>query len=100
MRVAIEVTRFHSLTEKSRYTVGGVHGVYFLIAVYDARTGAVIEPPRQVNASLMANRGGRAIEADWIGRTPKARLHDHLAGVIQRELTPPFGFATASFGAE
>lgn len=97
VHVAIEVKRFHSVTEKALYTIGGVHSIQFLLAVYDARTGEVIEEPRLVDASLVANGGRDAVRAKWTGRTPKVRLHDHLAGVIQRELTPPYLYQAPSF---
>lgn len=87
--LAIEVTRFHSLTEKARYTVGGMHSVHLLMAVYDAQTGALLEGPRPIDASLRAYGGAKAVEATHAGNPPKVRLHRHLAGVLQEALLPP-----------
>jgi hypothetical protein len=84
--VDVEVRRFHSLTEKARYTVGGVHSIRFLITVTDARTGEVVEGPRFVSADREALGGQRAIEAEQAGRTERVMVVNHLAGVAVREL--------------
>lgn len=89
----IEVTMFHALTERARYSVGGVHDIDLLVSVTDADTGAVIEPPREVNAALRGFGGARAVEANLSGDVPKVRLTEHLAGVIQAELMGPAGGA-------
>lgn len=85
----IEVLQFHALTERARYSVGGVHDVDFLMSVTDAQTGAVIEAPRHIDAALRGFGGARAVEANLAGQPPKVRLTDHLAGVIQSELRGP-----------
>ena len=85
----IEVTRFHSLTEKARYTVGGVHSIRFKMTLRDATTGAVLVPERLVNADLSALGGRAAIEADARGQGQKTRISDHLTHLIQQELTRP-----------
>jgi len=87
--VDVEVTRFHSLTEKARYTVGGVHSIRFDLTVRDATTGAVIVPTRKVVADLPALGGRAAIAAGGTGVTQKTRISDHLAVVIEQELTRP-----------
>lgn len=89
VQVAIKVSRFHALTEKARYSVGGVHAVKLVMGVYDAQTGEAIEEPRVIDASLKGYGGLRAIEAEREGQTQKVRLTNHMAGVIQRELRPP-----------
>jgi len=87
--VEVEVLRFHSLTEKARYTVGGVHSIKFNLTVKDAATGAVIVPTRLVNADLPALGGQAAIAADAVGNTQKARILGHLEQVIVQELSRP-----------
>ena len=87
--VDINVVRFHSLTEKARYTVGGVHSIKFEMTVRDAATGDVIVPTRMINSDLPALGGRSAIEADRAGETQKKRISDHLAFLIQQELTRP-----------
>lgn len=84
--VDIEIKRFHSLTERAHYTVGGVHSIKFLMSLKDAKTGAVILPPRLVNADFQAFGGTRAVAAEHSGQTPKVRIMSHLAGVIQQEV--------------
>lgn len=87
--VDIVVLRFHALTERARYTVGGVHSIKFTIALRDATTGEIIAPPRKVKADLPAFGGDKAIEAERAGQTQKVRISDHLARVIRQELGYP-----------
>jgi hypothetical protein len=87
--VDIEVTRFHSVTEKTRYTVGGTHSLHFRLTVRDAATGAVIEGPRPVIADTRASGGAQAIAEDQMGRTQRIVILDRLAQVIRRELSGP-----------
>jgi len=89
VNVAIEVRRFHSVTEKARYTVGGVHSIRYVITVFDARTGQVIEGPRLIAADLEAFGGEDALAADRRGETQKKRVTDHLNREIQRQLRDP-----------
>jgi len=89
VRVLVEVRRSHSLTERARARVGGVHSIRFVLTVIDARTGAVIEGPRLVAADLQAFGGARAREADAAGQTQKVRLIDHLTRVAVAELGDP-----------
>ncbi|WP_300513481.1 DUF6778 family protein [Aliiroseovarius sp.] len=87
--VDIEVERFHSVTERTRYTVGGVHSIRFLMTVRDAETGVVLEPARSVAADLKAYGGQAAMRAEAMGRGQKVRLVEHLEKVILAELTRP-----------
>ena len=72
--VEVEVLRFHAMTEKARYTIGGVHSIKFNLTVRDAQTGAVIVPTRLVNADLPGLGGQAAIAADAAGNTQKVRI--------------------------
>ncbi|MEL6610133.1 MAG: DUF6778 family protein [Pseudomonadota bacterium] len=87
--VEVEVLRFHAQTEKARYTVGGIHSIKFNLTVRDAQTGQVIVPTRFVNADLPGLGGSAAIAAEAQGQTQKVRITDHLAYVIEQELTRP-----------
>jgi hypothetical protein len=87
--VDIEVTRFHCLTEKARFTVGGVHNMRFMMTVRDAATGAVLQGPRLINADIRASGGARAIAEDAAGQTQKVVVTERLAEVIRRELSAP-----------
>lgn len=87
--VEIVVTRFHCLTEKTRYTVGGVHSMRFTLTVRDAATGQVLDGPRIVVADTKASGGAAAIAEDQAGRTQRVVVVDRLAEVIRRELSGP-----------
>lgn len=87
--VEIEVIRFHSLTERARYTVGGNHNIDFWMQVVDAETGAVIEPRRMLDTDLPALGGMAALAAEARGETQKVRIEAFLAQVIRDELGNP-----------
>jgi hypothetical protein len=88
--VDMEVTRFHCLTEKARYTIGGNHALHFDLTVRDAQTGQVLDGPRTVVADIKAAGGSRAIAEDQAGRTQKVVIIDRLTEVLRRELSQPF----------
>ncbi len=87
--VEIDLVRFHSLTEKTRYTVGGVHSLRFDLTLRDAATGAVIDGPRRVVADVRGTGGAQAIADDARGRTQRVVIVERLTQVITRELTLP-----------
>lgn len=87
--VEIEVLRFHALTEKTRYTIGGVHSIKFEMTIRDPETGAVLMPPRTITADLKGYGGAKALAAEREGRTQKLRITRHLQNVIQQELARP-----------
>jgi len=84
--VDVQVARFHALTERARYTVGGTHSIKFVLTVRHAETGAIIDGPRLVKADLKAFGGTAAIDAERRGQTQKVRITQHLANVIQQQL--------------
>lgn len=84
--VDVQVKRFHSLTERARERVGGVHNMEFFLTVYDAETGDVVLPTRLVEANLPALGGVAAIEAVQRGQTQRVRVTTYLSMVIQDEL--------------
>ncbi|UOA27027.1 DUF6778 family protein [Pseudosulfitobacter sp. DSM 107133] len=94
----ITVSRFHALTEKARYTVGGVHSIAFTMQLRDATTGALLGEPHQVKADLKAFGGQRAIEAEARGETQKVRITAHLAEVLRQEMTSVEGFENPHLG--
>ena len=87
--VAVEVERFHSVTEKTRYTIGGVHSIRFNMALYHAQTGQPLTERKVVKADLRAYGGQRAVNAERQGLTQRVRVVSHLSGVIQTELGRP-----------
>lgn len=86
VRVDVTLERFHALTPRTRYTVGGVHSIRFKLEVRDAESGLLLEEPRSVKANLKAFGGQRAIDAERQGQTQKVRIIDHLSSVIEAEL--------------
>ncbi|MDW4497689.1 DUF6778 family protein [Sulfitobacter sp. D35] len=90
----IEVTRFHSVTEVARYTVGGVHSITFEMLMRDASTGAPLGPRRVIKADLRAFGGQKAVDADAAGQTQKVRIIAHLETVIRSELVNPDAYGS------
>ncbi|MFY9241378.1 MAG: DUF6778 family protein [Roseovarius sp.] len=96
--VEVEITRFHALSEKARYTVGGVHDIEFILTLKDPVSGAIIAAPREIKADLKAFGGTQAIQAEQRGQTQKVRITGHLAEVIAAELNEPGSFQSANLG--
>lgn len=85
--LALEVVRFHGVTEKTRYSVGGTHNMVFMLTVRDATTGAVIDGPRRVEANAKAAGGQAAIAEEQAGRTQKVVVTEKLVETLRRELS-------------
>lgn len=85
----VEVLRFHALTQKARYTTGGVHSIAFTMVLRDAQTGEALTEVREIEADLTAYGGRRALVAIAEGRTQKVRISGFLAKVIQQEILAP-----------
>lgn len=86
--VTVDVTlvRFHGVTNRTRYTVGGVYNVVFDMTVRNANTGDVIEPARRVVGNLDAPGGTRATELESEGQTQKVRVTDFLTSLLRAQL--------------
>lgn len=91
--VTLTLRRFHSVTERTRYTVGGTHSIKFDLAVTDAETGVLLEGPRFIDADFAALGGQAAIQADQNGQGQKVRIHRHLSLLAAEELRPQVGEA-------
>ncbi|MDJ1008726.1 MAG: hypothetical protein QNJ13_12990 [Paracoccaceae bacterium] len=89
VRVTVQVTRFHSVTERARVTVGGVHSMRFFLTVYEQGSDAPIEGPRLVIADLPALGGEAALAAEREGQTMKVRVTEQLRLTLIDELTEP-----------
>ena len=94
----VQVRRFHALTEKARYTTGGVHSITFDLALKDTASGELLMPIRTIRADLEGFGGQKAIQADARGETQKVRIGNHLAEVIRQELSSPEGYRNAKLG--
>lgn len=87
--VEIELQRFHSITEKTRFSVGGVHSIRFNLTLRDPKTGAALAPTREIRADLREYGGDLAMQAERQGLTQKLRVTRHLANVLRAELVRP-----------
>jgi hypothetical protein len=87
VNVTLEVTRFHMLTEKARYTTGGNMAMHFLLTVTDAATGQVIDGPRPVVADFHGAGGAKAIAEEEAGLTQRVVSVQRLTDVLRRELS-------------
>ncbi|MEL6647708.1 MAG: DUF6778 family protein [Pseudomonadota bacterium] len=94
----IEMTRFHALTEKARYTVGGVHSIQFNMSLRNPETGQLYGQPKFVKADFEALGGQAAVRAEQAGRTQKVRITNHLIGVLRAEMTQPGGYVAGNLG--
>jgi hypothetical protein len=83
------VTRFHALTEKTRYSVGGVYSIKFDLTIRDAASGAVIEGPRPVNADIPAIGGTAALAEEMQGRSERVVIVEGLSQSIRRIFLTP-----------
>lgn len=89
VRVQIQVTRFHALTERTRYTLGGEHEVEFILTVIDTATGAVLRGPRPVDVTFPASGGDQALAEEARGYFQRDAITDRLIAWAQVE----FGLA-------
>lgn len=94
----IQITRFHALTEKARYTVGGVHSIKFILTLRDPKSNAVLDGPRPVVADVKASGGTRAVAEDAAGRTQRVVIVEDLARVLRRELGEPLPTQVVTYG--
>lgn len=85
----VQVTRFHALSEKARYTIGGMHTIQFTVTLRNPETGVPYGPAKPVKASFKAYGGQTAIDAERRGQSQKVRITDHLVEVIRGELGLP-----------
>lgn len=84
--VDVTLVRFHGVTNRTRYTVGGNYNVVFDMTVRDANTGAVIEPTRRVAGDLDAPGGETAVRLEESGQTQKVRVTDFLTSLLRAQL--------------
>ncbi len=94
----VDVRRFHALTEKARFTVGGVHAITFAVLKRDSETGEAVGEVKVIRADLKAYGGQTALVAMRLGQTQKVRITDHLASVIRTELTSQDGYENERLG--
>ncbi len=87
--VRIEVTKFHAVTERARYTIGGEHEIEFMLTVFDAESGMSISGPRPVDLTFRAHGGQAAIDAEAQGITQRVRITERLVNWAASEFPAP-----------
>ena len=87
--LSVKLERFHALTEKARFSVGGVHDIVFVLTVLDAQSGAILEGPRRVEIAIKAAGNDLAIAEDAAGRTQRVVVVEGVAEAVRRELSGP-----------
>jgi hypothetical protein len=85
--VSAKVIRFHAVSEKTRYTIGGVYNMVYELSVRSAQTGEIIDGPRKVLTDVMASGGSAAIEEEQRGLTQRVVVVDGLRKSIRKELS-------------
>jgi hypothetical protein len=83
----VRLIKFHSVTEKTRYTVGGRHNIKFDYVLRDAKTGVPVTEVKHIDASLKAYGGTRAVAAMARGETQKVRITQHLEELMYLEMS-------------
>ncbi len=76
--ITLQVTRFHALTERTRYTTGGEHEIEFILTVTDARSGAVLRGPRPVDVTFPGSGGDTALAEEARGYFQRDAIRDRL----------------------
>ena len=94
VEVVIELTRFHALTERARYTIGGQQEIEFVYFVRHGETGAILSAPQPVDLTFRGYGGRQAVEAEQQGLTQRVRIAERLIGWAQSTF-PVTGVAQA-----
>lgn len=90
--VEVTVRRFHSVTPKTRNSVGGVHNILFDMQVLDAATGQPLTMKQTHAVDVKAYGGRKALVAERQGYNQKVRIMGHLQQWFQQQ----FGIEGAS----
>lgn len=80
--IRTEQVQFHSLTERARSNIGGIHNVDFFLTVVDANTGEVLAGPAAIEADVEAFGGAHAEAAVAQGQTMRVRIVQQVSDVI------------------
>lgn len=80
----IRIVRFHGVTERTRFSVGGVYNMEFTVSYQDG-DGNILEETRFVEANLPAPGGQAALELERAGQTERVRVVDYLSYVLLNE---------------
>lgn len=84
--IRTEQTQFHSLTQKARSNIGGIHNVDFILTVVDANTGELLAGPAVIEADVKAFGGAQAEALVAEGQTMRVRIVERVSQVISTYL--------------
>lgn len=85
VRLDVTVSRFHAVTletESLNLPGIGVHNINFVIRVLDAKTGAVLAGPEDIDAALPAMTGTEMIRARVRGESQRTQIQAHVAATV------------------
>lgn len=91
VKLEMVVTRFHALTKRTRYSYGGEHEVWMVMAVKDAETGELLEPGRVIGFDLGVS-AEEAIAHEEQGIYQRDEITTAVGELIRYELTRPRDF--------
>lgn len=94
----VEVKRFHALTQRARYTTGGVHNIELLWMLTDPVTARPLTKPKFIQANLDALGGRAAVAAEGRGITQRFRITSHLGEVFSKEINTAEGWSPERYG--
>jgi hypothetical protein len=77
-----ELVQFHSLTERARSNIGGIHNTDFILTVVDANTGELLAGPAAIEADVKAYGGAAADRLVAVGQTMRVRIIQRVSDVI------------------
>ena len=85
--VDIQMTKFHGLTQRTRYNFGGDYDMQFVLTVIHAVTGEIIEGPRSVRRILDNPSGEEVLAMEMRGITEKIFVNSYLVSMLENELS-------------
>ncbi len=77
-----DLVQFHSLTERARSNIGGIHNIDFNLTVVDAATREILAGPAYIEADVTAFGGAAATAAVARGETMRVRIIQRVSDVI------------------
>ncbi len=77
-----DLVQFHSLTERARSNIGGIHNIDFNLTVVDAVTREVLSGPAYIESDVHAFGGAEAVAAVARGETMRVRIIQRVSDVI------------------
>ncbi|MCF6304003.1 MAG: hypothetical protein L3J33_01345 [Rhodobacteraceae bacterium] len=77
-----DLVQFHSLTERARSNIGGIHNIDFTLTVVDATTREVLAGPAYIESDVTAFGGAEAAAAVARGETMRVRIIQRVSDVI------------------